>query len=270
MKSQLVIPIKLYNKIMFFVDNTDNEISGMGRLVFSEGKANVTNVYLLEQEVGPAKTDIDETSLSKLMYESRADDGLLNFWWHSHVNMGSRFSCTDDETIKEIGGRGFVIAMVINKRREYQIVYHSKGDDKTPMVWQEMDLVIDHGNGDLAEEWKKEIAEKCKVKTYSTFGNNYYGRSALNDDHWLANTDTTRNVWNRYQQRFTSPTELANDEVAMNGETDSLVSDTYVAMDYWDKDDWKDEFIQQYGRNPKKGELVKFRKKVMKEFNAKK
>lgn len=61
---------------------------------------------------------MDAASIAKAMYETRDDEGMFNFWWHSHVNMGVFWSGTDMDTIRQIGSQGFVVATVFNKKNE--------------------------------------------------------------------------------------------------------------------------------------------------------
>lgn len=272
MRAKLVVPIALYNKIMFFVDNIHLEVSGFGKIVFRNGDAIVTNVYLLEQEVSSAATDIDEKSLGKLMFESRADEGMLNLWWHSHVNMPAFFSGTDDATIKEIGAKGFCIALVVNKKREWKIVYHAAGSDVTPMLWQEMDLVIDYGTQAMEQAWKAEMDAKVKVKTYS-YANDLHSRVSLINDpidndqighrldnNWDDSWDKRNCVWNKHRQRFTDPQLLGEDERKASEASSHFVQEDIEVMKKWSNEEWLNLFEAEMGRKPKKGELKTYKK----------
>ena len=92
----ITIPPEIHAEIMYYVNKSNVEISGLGRIVRdSNGNMVVNKIYLIEQENSAASTDLSEEAVSKLLFESRKDEGALNFWWHSHVNMDVFWSGTD-------------------------------------------------------------------------------------------------------------------------------------------------------------------------------
>lgn len=117
-----------HDKIMYWVDKADFEVSGFGTVTYDGKDFLVNDVILLKQEGGAAHTDIDPLSLSKAQYELRGSEGELRFWWHSHVNMQAFMSGTDQATIKEIAQQGWCVAAVFNKRGEYQTALGYKYD----------------------------------------------------------------------------------------------------------------------------------------------
>lgn len=112
----------VHDKIMYWVDKADFEVSGFGNVVWNDTDKvfKITDAILLKQEGGAAHTDIDPLSLSKAQYELRNAEGDLRFWWHSHVNMSAFMSSQDKSTIQEIGEQGWCVALVFNKRREFE------------------------------------------------------------------------------------------------------------------------------------------------------
>lgn len=111
-----------HDKIMYWIDKADFEVSGFGNVIWDQEKREflITDAILLKQEGGAAHTDIDPLSLSKAQYELRNAEGDLRFWWHSHVNMAAFMSSTDKNTIQEISQQGWCVALVFNKRREFE------------------------------------------------------------------------------------------------------------------------------------------------------
>lgn len=109
-----------YKKITHWVAECPKEISGFGTVEFDvkTKEFNVLDAFLIEQTVGSAHTDIDGAGLGKLMYKTRAAQGELKFWWHSHVNMATFWSSQDLKTILELGGNGWIVASVFNKKEE--------------------------------------------------------------------------------------------------------------------------------------------------------
>ena len=170
----------VHAEIMHYVHKSHIEISGLGRIEKnSKGEMVVTKVYLIKQENGPASTDICESAAADLMYESREDKGALNFWWHSHVNMGAFWSGTDMATIKQFGGKGYLLSTVFNKRGEHQTAYYQAATDFLPEVW--IDKIDTHVSyiptSEQITAWDAEYTTKCAPKVYaSTVPNSHVGK----------------------------------------------------------------------------------------------
>lgn len=171
---KLVIDALEHEKIKFWVDKSNIEISGLGKCKWNASLQafHVTKVYLLDQENTSTTTDLDPQAVAKLMYESREDEGFLNFWWHSHVNMGVFWSGTDMSTMKQIAGNGMVLATVFNKKGEHRTAYMQAPDesgfrgelflDDIPYRVRTVDIAP------YVDSWTAEFEAKCKPKLYST------------------------------------------------------------------------------------------------------
>jgi hypothetical protein len=178
---KVFITPEVHAQIKYFVDKSNIEISGLGRIERdSNNNMVVTKVYLLKQENGATSTDICEQAAAQLMYETREDKGSLNFWWHSHVNMGTFWSTTDMDTIKQFGKNGFLLSTVFNKKGEFRTSYFQGGTDFLPSLF--IDQIPTEFSFipsiEQTKEWEKEYEEKCKPKTYS-----FPGHTASNTVH---------------------------------------------------------------------------------------
>lgn len=118
--TKLYIPQEVWDKVLFWVRHKDMEVSGFGKIKYvpEAQRFEVVDAYLLDQVGGSAHTDIDDASLSRLMYEARTVEGELSWWWHSHVKMPVFWSGTDTSTIKDLGKNGWIVASVFNQREE--------------------------------------------------------------------------------------------------------------------------------------------------------
>lgn len=166
---RLIITPKCYRKIMFFVNRSPVEVSGLGRIQkASDGTLVVTSVYVVDQENTAATTDLDKDAVSSLLYESREDAGEMMFWWHSHVNMGVFWSGTDMDTIREFGANGFLVATVFNKRAEMHSAIYKKGEGVCPDIFLDgiETMVAELPSKSEAEQWEAEYLAKCKTKAY--------------------------------------------------------------------------------------------------------
>jgi hypothetical protein len=156
-------------QIMFYVNNTDIEISGLGRIQRdSLGNMVVTKVYLLDQENSAATTDLSEDAVSKCLFETRQDAGDLNFWWHSHVNMGVFWSGTDMATIEQFGSKGYLLATVFNKKGEHRTAYYQGDNGFIPKLFvDDISTSFDQlPTTAQATAWLEEIKTKAKKKEF--------------------------------------------------------------------------------------------------------
>ena len=146
MTPKILLPINLKNKIQFIVDNCTMEVSGLGTVIFDheENAYRVTDVMLIDQEVGAAHTDLDDAAVATACYEMRESEGELAFWWHSHVNMPTFWSTTDHDTMNAIGKNGLCVAVVFNKKEEMRgaIVMCPEGFPQVKL--DNVDIEIEH------------------------------------------------------------------------------------------------------------------------------
>jgi hypothetical protein len=130
---KVVIDNEVYRKIMFWVNKSSYEVSGLGTVTYDEaGIFRVTSAMLLPQKNGSTHTDIEGEDVSKLMYALRASPGDLRFWWHSHVDMPVFWSGTDMDTIKKIGAGGWFLSTVFNKKNEMRSAFYAVEGNTTP------------------------------------------------------------------------------------------------------------------------------------------
>jgi len=117
MAASIIIPPLLFQKIMYWINKSSNEVSGLGTLEQHGDLFVVTSAILVPQENGSAHSDIEAADVARASYQLR-DRGPIRWWWHSHVNMGVFWSGTDKDTMKTLAGEGWIAATVFNKREE--------------------------------------------------------------------------------------------------------------------------------------------------------
>lgn len=179
-KPKLYIPRTVYQQIMHWVNQEDLEVSGMGKVHYvADGNYfYVSKVYLLEQEVGSAHTDIDAVALGKLEYQTMKQDGDLNFWWHSHVKMGVFWSGTDTNTIKTMGGNGYCVATVFNQLNAMRtaVCYKAKTDfGETLHFMDECETIVydPEPSAETKAQWTAQYKELVKRKVYTPAPTDY-------------------------------------------------------------------------------------------------
>lgn len=181
------IPYQIYEKIMFWVDKADFEVSGFGKCLFDGKEFQVVSAVLLKQEGGAAHTDIDAESLSRVQYQLREEPGQLKFWWHSHVDMPTFMSGTDRDTIRELGANGWALASVFNKKHESTNAISYKfvtpyGEERT-YYDDKLELVVTYPalTEIEKEEFSKQFTENVKrsvtpiLNSFPEYGNGYSG-----------------------------------------------------------------------------------------------
>jgi proteasome lid subunit RPN8/RPN11 len=195
----------VHAEIMHYVRSSKVEISGLGRIEKdSEGNLVVTKVYLPKQVNGPTSTDIDQEDVSRILFESRADKGALNFWWHSHVDMGAFWSGTDMATIKQFGGKGWLLASVFNKRGEYQTALYRAGDDFFPEVFlDKIETRFEYiPTKDQKDAWDAEMTARCSTQSYQT--TYYQGRQTYAPGLWDDEDYYSPKIYSQGAQKDTS------------------------------------------------------------------
>lgn len=152
--SKIVIPKAVYDKVMHWVNKSNNEVGGFGTVKYDKETQSFTVIeaYLLKQEVGMAHTDLDAASVGKLMFETRNDEGDLKWWWHSHVRMSVFWSGTDTDTIKSLGAQEWAVATVFNQMEEMKsaLCY------KAPSAFDPDNLVLED-DIDTEIEWPEMV-----------------------------------------------------------------------------------------------------------------
>jgi len=164
MSHKLVIPRSVYKEIMFYVRESDVEISGLGTCAYDQATKTfkVGRIVLCEQENGPTETNLSPASIAKAMHELRNEPDTLRFWWHSHVNMGVFWSGTDQIAMRELSEHGWFMATVFNKKAEM------KSCASFPTTFGQMQLddmateIEDTVDDTQAATWRASMAERCK------------------------------------------------------------------------------------------------------------
>jgi proteasome lid subunit RPN8/RPN11 len=181
---KVVIPRDVYTKLMFWVNKGgSHECSGLGKTVFEDGKIKVVDAWMVKQKNTGGTTDMDEDAIGTLLYDKRETLGSMNFWWHSHANMGVFWSSTDRNQITKIASEGFCLAIVFNTKKEHLacVAFGSP----VPMYVNGVSVTIEENvDASVVEAWKSEYdsaVQKNAVVHRSTLGLHYEG---WNDDYW--------------------------------------------------------------------------------------
>lgn len=165
---------KAWQTINLYIQLAEGEISGLARGVLSPNKKvlHVSDVRIWPQECTSAETEVTSNDeLVNLALAMQADGAApedICVWWHSHANMQSFFSTTDDATITNWVNNRFLCAIVGNKAGDFK----ARIDVKEPIQYtiDEKDITISHAGENVPEELynfvKNEIETKVTTRTY--------------------------------------------------------------------------------------------------------
>jgi len=127
--SHVIFSPKALEDMYIIVDQCPEEVSWLGIVQEFEGGFFVDEIHLVEQEVGPAVTEMMTNGLSELATTLLAQEGgcekinRLRFWGHSHVNMDTFASSQDQDQISlwKKNGLPYLIRAIMNKRGKLQL-----------------------------------------------------------------------------------------------------------------------------------------------------
>jgi len=135
----IVLPVGVYAELMEYTSHYPTEVSGCGLVSRQECKTmvgeyksnqhlvhtvtyNVKEVFLPpRQKNSYSSTEIDEEMIAELrgqLIEQGKNVEELRLHWHSHVNMNTFHSGTDDDNYAGLDNGNYLISLVVNKRRE--------------------------------------------------------------------------------------------------------------------------------------------------------
>ena len=110
-----------YKHIQALVSLAEKEVGWLGKVLINPENPldlTITDIYLIEQEVSAAETNIDPVALGEFYanHEDIASD--IKFWGHSHVNMHVSPSGQDTAQMEEFleNGAQIFIMGIFNKK----------------------------------------------------------------------------------------------------------------------------------------------------------
>ena len=123
------------NKMFIYTDEVPDEVGWLGTVQKVDNSYHVTDVFLFDQQVHGATTEITPEGLTEFAEELlQRSDGVeiwnsMRLWGHSHVNMGISPSGQDNKQMEDFSqiGHDFFLRLICNKKGELGIdVYDYK------------------------------------------------------------------------------------------------------------------------------------------------
>ncbi|HID57226.1 TPA: hypothetical protein EYP37_11900, partial [Candidatus Poribacteria bacterium] len=164
---------KAMAKLNAYVDHSEGEVSGLGKVKQIGEDFHVREVLLIEQESGYSSTELDDDALAEFLQELVAkgeDPSSWRLWWHSHGSFKVFWSFIDEKTCAKFNNE-WMISVVTNQRREYL----GRLDLYRPIhLWTELPVrVYVELSEDEIEAIKEELEKKVRRKAWSQL---YYRR----------------------------------------------------------------------------------------------
>lgn len=132
------MPIQLYTDLCGYVDHYDTEVSGCGMVERIEHRTKaedkddpdtveiefrISEVYLpSKQDNSMGTTDIEDDTIADLMstlLKQGKNTEHLRLHWHSHANMDTFHSGTDEDNYATLSNGDFLVSLVINKAHKF-------------------------------------------------------------------------------------------------------------------------------------------------------
>ena len=171
---KLLLPLETYQKIMSYALATENEIGGFADVVWDKEtrKLIAGDVYLPNQEVTYGTVEFSEEEFSRFMGTliKKGHTQLPQLWWHSHGDMSTFFSGTDQDTIEWLENSSFIVALCVNRKQKM----HASLTIFNPIRLQIEPLEIEVGSlkVEVTKTVKDEVNKKITEKKWG-YGKNY-------------------------------------------------------------------------------------------------
>ena len=161
-----------YSRMYHMVDMCNVEVGWRGTVrVTRGGNFLIDEVFLLEQEVSGAATELSEDGQARLVQHliDTRDNGVevaneLRFWGHSHANMATFASTQDDKQMAELeqGGCPWFIRGILNKlgSMTFDIFYWDIGVKIADAQWAVWDQVDQSMREELEAEFNNKVTRK--------------------------------------------------------------------------------------------------------------
>lgn len=151
----------VYKAIQHIVASQPQEIGWLGLVETKDYGYLVTDLYIPEQTVSAAETDIDQDAMAALAIEideAGLDPSKLLYWGHSHVNMAVSPSHQDEEQVAAfIENASLFIRGIYNKHGDAKVDVYDKTQN---VIFQCVRDCVD--SPDLTKEEIKQLDTLCK------------------------------------------------------------------------------------------------------------
>ena len=188
---RIAFPEKTWKKLLAYVEACPMEVGGLGTVEQVGQLLIVRDVFLLEQEVSPVSTVLDQAAVVKFLTDwtrSGNDPSIIRFWWHSHADMDVFWSETDMATIRQFTQGNWLLSLVGNRKRQTRTRLTTSEPFPFAVDFLPVEVIPDVEDA-IAKAAREEIAAKVRRKRrFLPFGRDKASPPAA-DDPLIALTD---------------------------------------------------------------------------------
>ena len=199
------------------------EIGGIGYVqLVDKGHFHISEFVLLEQEATFGSVDFEGDAYVQEITRAAEDnrENELRLSWHSHGDMDTYWSRTDEEGVKEYAALGmpWLVSLVFNKAGEVEgrlDIFDHETASQIKLTELEYEVEFSSEIMERAEEDVKKLVKKPKVKYSSAYGGNtnrYKGSSKSPATEKNEHMPTDKRTQEMYSQAWADyETELDDD-----------------------------------------------------------
>lgn len=193
-----------YLKMLQYVLKCDVEIAWHGTVKRGTGDKShvfyIKDVYLYPQKVAAATVKVDDDKYTQ--WSDKQDADAFNnrrFQGHSHVNMGTFYSGTDQDNkqafMQDLLDDDYYIFLVTNKKQEHNFEIY---DLTQNIIFEnkDIDFKVYLSEKELLNHIDEEIKENCTKPTYNGYqplSNHYTPTGSIWDDYYSHNQEQFKN-----------------------------------------------------------------------------
>jgi hypothetical protein len=163
---------KTWDQVIYATRAVNTEITGWLTVARDENEFHISGDLIIpKQEVSVASIDVDAVDMA-LMFDKHEG---LNCWWHSHVNMETSPSSTDEEQMLGYADdTPFYLMLITNKSGGFSL---EVWDMETNLVWDDVPLLVggDHDCSWLDKPIKANVGQKKYIYTTGWAAPNHAG-----------------------------------------------------------------------------------------------
>lgn len=160
---EIIIERETYRRIKGFTKLANGEVAGIARVKFLDSKLYVSNLILLpDQETTSSSVEFEPLKLMRVVISQNSPEEF-RFMWHSHANMNTFISGTDEACIEYILKTSpFVISCVSNKEGKLLLRLDARVEGGI-----RISIICDYRVEEFSyDDLKEELKRNVKTKSY--------------------------------------------------------------------------------------------------------
>ena len=190
----------VWERIQYLVSKCTKEVGWLGLVEKINNDYLITEIFVPEQTVTGAETDISSTAMAALamqLLRENKDPSKLRYWGHSHVNMSVSPSTTDENQVAEyLETCNYFIRGIYNKSNASKVDVYDRDRGVAYQCVAESNCYLTQ---EVIAELDKMIADNVKEQTYAqntymTTHTHTHEKKSTHGNYGKSQTGTTTNT----------------------------------------------------------------------------